>query len=234
MNRFLARRKSITCRPQRAFTLIELLVAIAIIAILIAILLPALSNARAMGKRTTCVTRLREVAAAALMYVQSDRAFPSLNNEPSDGHWQYNYIIWDGRDFDHNFGPFVQRNFIPDLQMLYCPVQSSPYHQYQTFVNPWPVQELLDTRAGFGRRPNITGLDVTQLPPSMSIYADLFHTKDYITNAHKTGVNAAYSDGHVKYISGAKDLLDNDMTLPTSIIDNPTMLNLWDKLDHRK
>lgn len=218
----------------RGFSLIELLVVIAIISILLAILLPALANARALGKRTSCLARLREVGAAAQAYLQSDQFFPSLNNEPSDGHWQYNYIIWDGRDFEHNFGPFVTRNLVPDLQMLFCPVQTSAYHQFQTFVNPWPVQELLDTRAGYGRRPQITGMDVTQLPPSLAIYADLFHTTDYIEAGHKSGVNVAYSDGHARFVSGVNDILDNEMTLPTSMIDNPKMLELWEKLDHRK
>lgn len=227
-------RRWISPIPSRGFTIIELLVGIAIISLLMAILLPALSNARALGKRTTCVTRLREVGLAAQMYLQSDRFFPLLNNEPSDGHWQYNYLIWDGRDFEHNFGPFVERNLIPEKQMLYCPVQASAYHQYQTFVNPWPVQELLDTRAGFGRRPLISGLDVTRLPASQAIYADLFHTPDYIENGHKSGVNVVFSDGHAKYVSGVHDLLDNDMTLPTSMIDNPKMLELWEKLDHHK
>lgn len=219
--------------PTSGFTLIELLVTISIISVLLAILLPALSRVRAVGSRTNCATRLREVASAALMYVQSENAFPPLNNEPFDGHWQYNYVVWDGNDTEANFGPFFDRNLLGEPQILYCPVQKSAYHQFNTFVNPWPFQPLLDTRAGYGRRPQITGLDVTQIKPSTALYADLFHTSDYIEYAHRDGVNAAYSDGHVRYVGGVDDFLDNDMTLPTSIIDNPIMLDLWKKLDRR-
>ena len=109
-------------RNSAGFTLIELLVVIAIIAILVAILFPVFAMARARGRDAACMSNLRQLGTATLMYMdENNDHFPPSAAYPAP--WTFDSFI------------YCIRRYVKNNDVFICP--SGPMK-----FPGWPISDL--------------------------------------------------------------------------------------------
>jgi prepilin-type N-terminal cleavage/methylation domain-containing protein/prepilin-type processing-associated H-X9-DG protein len=119
---------------RRAFTLIELLVVIAIIAILAAILFPVFAQAKRAAKKTACLSSVKQVPLAHLMYAtdNDDNASFSINLLLTDTRYElrswYAYVYYELPDFEQayfNAEEGLLHPYMKNQQIYGCPESDS-------------------------------------------------------------------------------------------------------------
>ncbi len=128
------RRVAICVNTAAGFTLVELLVVMTIIGMLMALLLPAVQNAREAGRRTVCANNLSQLALAAIRDEDSDGFIPGWRNKsPKPGDTV-------GTTFNHTVSwpvvllPFMERNDIYKAWAATSATNPAPYIAF--FVCP--------------------------------------------------------------------------------------------------
>ena len=110
-------------RKQPGFTLIELLVVIAIIAILAALLLPALTRAKALAQRTACLSNLKQIGIAFSIYLDDhQQRFPDRRDLKSSLPGGYHpWTSWPPSDPRSGWAAVVLQNDGANSKIWSCP-----------------------------------------------------------------------------------------------------------------
>jgi prepilin-type N-terminal cleavage/methylation domain-containing protein len=120
-------------KTKSMFTLIELLVVIAIIAILAALLLPALSMAKESGRRSLCLSNMKQIyLSAAMYYMENDSYLPRSTLWVSDNSMHASDISMNTNKCPGTVGDtawYVMRSsgYITNISILACPSSDRNY-----------------------------------------------------------------------------------------------------------
>jgi prepilin-type N-terminal cleavage/methylation domain-containing protein/prepilin-type processing-associated H-X9-DG protein len=182
---------------RRGFTLIELLVVIAIIAILAAILFPVFARARAKARQNNCLSNVKQIMLAVLMYVQDyDEFFPNT----AGGQTMFTTIL----------PPYTK-----NTQLFVCPEDLNGGTSQWFGISYSYTWDIVQGQEGiFGSPP--VGLRNLQNPANTIVVADgapngygfwynvaktYPYSWDGLAVRHNNGVNGGWADGHAKFVS---------------------------------
>ena len=221
------RREEIRSLTRLGFTLIELLVVIAIIAILAAMLLPALAKAKQKANQTYCLNSLKQIGLASMIYSQDyNNRFAWLHNWGQawgDDHELNPASVWMPEAFRPYLGTnmnsthgLTAANYVPSSGLFACPagikIKVPPSSEDYGFDNDfyyanngvsyvWNHEYWDQANADYG--PPISGRRDTQvLQPSLAvlIWEIPYHEAMYMP--HQMGMNVVHADNSAYRFKG--------------------------------
>ena len=166
-----------------AFTLVELLVVVAVIGVLAALLLPALSRSKASAQRIQCVSNLRQLGLAAQMYWDEyeNQAFRYRRGPTNDGVVYWFGWLANGREGERDFDatPGVLFPFLGGRGVAVCPAlqYTLPSFKLKAAGAAYGYGYNLQLSAPLSQPPVSLG-KVTQ-PAELGVLADAAQVNDF-------------------------------------------------------
>lgn len=164
----------------RGFTLIELLTVIAVIGLLLALLMPALSRARGSAERAQCISQLKQMMQATIHYagLHDGRMPPAYRRDVSTGltdAWDLSTVVRDGKP---EVVPGLLWQGVGDARIQQCPSfhgqanwvldPHSGYNYNSSYLGGF---EIVRGNQVLGGMPSVT-IDLIQQPSRCAVFGD--------------------------------------------------------------
>ncbi len=221
------------------FTLLDILVSVAIVAVLLSLLLPSLTNVNETARRVACRSNIRQVGLALTMYASSNRGelpssvYRGIRGVPGTGNEPQNMLTlriapnekpredwnpWDG------LGLLASGDYLNAGKIFYCPSHKGD-HPYRRYAPVWhtPERELVGNYHYRGVGPRAVGRDglptgwtsiLDQIEPnSAALIVDGLRTRADVN--HKQGLNIFRADLSATWFSDPSGRLVE--SLPVSV-----------------